>query len=68
MITEQQKRDIQNWANEYNETQEKGRIMWDQLKSMAKRMEFLKDSIDEIDPDCYEPLGVLFGASIDIEF
>ena len=67
MKTEQQKADIKKWADEYNALQTKGADIWAELKTMADRMRLLRDSIDEIDPNCYDQVALLFGAELEVD-
>ena len=66
-MNEDMKPTVLKWAAEYNEIADKGREMWDELKTMAARMKLLRDSIDDAAPNSYDEIALLFGGTLDID-
>ena len=59
--------ELQKLAQEYNDMQEEGAAMWEDLKKYAVRMKEILKIIDEEKPGCYDEIGLLFGCKLDLD-
>jgi len=59
--------ELQKLAQEYNEMQEEGRAMWEDIEGYAVRMKEIREIIDEEKPGCYDEIVLLFGGKLDLD-
>lgn len=59
--------DLQKLAQEYNEMQEEGHAMWEDIEKYAVRMKEIRKIIDEEKPNCYDEIVLLFGGKLDLD-
>lgn len=52
---------------EYNDMQEEGAAMWEDLEGYAVRMKEIRKIIDEEKPGCYDEIVLLFGGKLDLD-
>ena len=52
---------------EYNDMQEEGAAMWEDLEGYAVRMKEIRKIIDEKKPGCYDEIVLLFGGKLDLD-
>ena len=52
---------------EYNDMQEEGAAMWEDLEGYAARMKEIRKIIDEEKPGSYDEIVLLFGGKLDLD-
>ena len=52
---------------EYNDMQEEGAAMWEDLEGYSARMKEIRKIIDEEKPGCYDEIVLLFGGKLDLD-
>ena len=52
---------------EYNDMQEEGAAMWEDLEGYSVRMKEIRKIIDEEKPGCYDEIVLLFGGKLDLD-
>lgn len=51
---------------EFNETVEKGRVLWQEATALASRCNEIKDALDAAGV-AYDPIALLFGGDLEID-
>ncbi len=59
--------ELQKLAQEYNDMQEEGAAMWEDLEGYAVRMREIIKIIDEEKPGSYDEIVLLFGGKLELD-
>lgn len=59
--------EIKALADEYNAIIERGRELYAECGRMATRCNEIRKTIDEVAPNSYDPIALLFGAELDVD-
>ena len=59
--------ELQKLAQEYNEMQEEGHAMWEDIENYAVRMKEIRKIIEQEKPGCYDEIVLLFGGKLDLD-